>query len=176
MKSLFKILNLIWIIYLIALYALGYSHENFWLGFVICIGLPLTLWYFYGSIFYFLNIPIKNFRSALKSKTNSFRVFAYFIGTPFALCSLSIIFLGYEFPGALIVYLFSVVTLIMVYIVFRFLIKKVDIDATDVDFVSKNLKILFLIILIILFSIIINWPANSIEFHWAKGTTNIFGM
>lgn len=137
-------------------------------AFVLACGGFLSIFYFYGSAYYFLQLPLKSFRADLQLKDRKLKFLSLFLGIPFALASISIIFLVLEFPGGIIVYALSIFTWLILYAFVHYGFQKSN---EHLNFIRKNLNVFLVLSIFILIITVLKWPSSAIEMKWVEPTT-----
>lgn len=134
---------------------------------LLCAGF-LSIFYFYGSVIYFMELPIKLILRPFDTIKSGINIISFFLGIPFALCSISLIFLVLEFPGGAIVFALSI---IFWFIIFTFMKFGVRIEPSRLKFINKNYMIFIIICIFVFFILILKWPSSAIEMKWVEPTT-----
>lgn len=107
---------------------------------VICaiLSLLLATFYFYSSFFYFLHIPIGNWRKALNELSIFEKIFGFLIGLPFALTSISITFIILRFPGSQIMFVMGVFFFLVIIVLLKSNLGN-ELSLARRNFATKNL-------------------------------------
>jgi len=169
----FEIISLAWSVILI-IGLLNVAVINSLIVDLICaiFSFLLTIFYFYGSFFYFLNIPLNNkLIQNIKALGNSERILGFLLGLPFILLSLSLGFLLLRFPGAQIFTAISVLLFLMITFVYWPSIKN-SLEQEKRTFLLQNFKLYLYILGLVIILILLTWEENPIVFKMQIGPSN----
>jgi hypothetical protein len=129
------------------------------------LGVLLSFFYFYFSVFYFSEIPINNLKSVFKIRKPSEVLAGLFAGFPQVMASISFVFLVLLFPGSHFLFVVSILGALAYYLMLNTTFVKGKIPLKNRRFILKELRVLFIFQIGILLLIYVTWELNPFYFE-----------
>jgi len=166
METLYRPVQILLSIYIILLLLFNLKPDNelFLRTTAVLLGIFICSFFLYFSYFYFFSIHIKEIKKIFYSR-EKFILFisSLFLGIPFGIMGIVGVFYVLKWPGIIILYFTSVITLFLAALLVRTLKSKVIIESKTYDFINKNLITLFVILVI--FTFVISFDLSGLDFE-----------
>ncbi len=165
MEKLYRPVQLVFLIFIIFILLSQFDSDGaFWITPVLVfIGVLISSFFFYGSYFYFFSHNIREIKNVFLRKQKFFHLISSLLfSIPFGLTGIIGIFYVLKWPGIILLYIISIVTLGIAILLIRVLKSRKKIDEKHYVFILKNM--LTLTVILILLAFVLSFDLSDINF------------